>query len=81
LEAIVIEPAHPFAKLTYFEAAFGQILGPVIPEFLAKAGGYFWIIVTYECQTRWIRSDRLRSEQAFNTQRPVQIVEPIRETK
>ena len=37
---IVIEPAHPFAKLTYFEDVYGRILGPVIPEFLAKADGH-----------------------------------------
>jgi hypothetical protein len=73
---IVTEPAHPFAKPIYFEDFAGRILGPVIPEFLAKADDDFWIVTTWDCQTRWIRSDRLRSEQAFLTQAPVRIIEP-----
>jgi hypothetical protein len=61
----IIEPAHPFAKPTYFEDAFGRILGPVIPEFLARADGHFWIVTTFEGEARWIRSDRLRSRQVL----------------
>jgi hypothetical protein len=81
-EQVVIEPAHPKAKPIYFEDALGRILGPCFPEFLAKADGHFWIVTTLAGSARWIRSDRLRSRQAFETQQPVIVSDPIpREVK
>ncbi len=84
-EPVVIEPAvrpdgSPLAPI-YWEDNIGQILGPAVPEFVARAGGDFWIVTTFEGNARWIRSDRLRSKQAFDAQTPLQIVELIREPK
>jgi hypothetical protein len=82
-EGISVNPAHPRGRQMYWEDIDGRILGPVVPEHLAKVrtrnGDSFWVIVTYDGLPRWIRSDRLRSKQAFETQRPVQTIEPIRE--
>src|SRR6185503_4058894 len=80
--SIMIEPAHTNARPIYWEDALGRILGPAKPEFLAQVGTggknntNFWVVVLYEGQPGWIRSDRLRSRQSFDTQRPVQRIEP-----
>ncbi len=66
---IVIEPASPTAREIYWEQADGRIVGGVKPEFLAIVGtsptASFWIVTEYQGLPRWIRSDRLRSRQAF----------------
>jgi len=79
-----IEPASPKAHFVYWESGDCRILGPARPEFLAQIGAGlnstdFWVIIEFEGQPRWVRSDRLRSKQAFDTQRPVQVIELIRE--
>lgn len=85
-DQVVIEPAHPNARPIYFEDIAGRILGPATPEFLAQTGHGlkstdYWVVTTFEGQIRWIRSDRLRSKQAFDTQKPVHIIELIKEVK
>lgn len=87
---IVIEPAmkpdgSPLA-LVFWERSDGSIVGPAQPEHFAKAGNGdrdedFWIIAMYQDAPVWIRSDRLRSKRQFETQRPVQPIEPIRSVK
>lgn len=68
---IVIEPTSRDAKAVYWERANGRIYGPVCPEFMVKVGSgpsaTFWVISTYQGQIIWIRSDRLRSQQAFQS--------------
>jgi hypothetical protein len=80
---IIIEPASPKGRPVYWESADCRIVGPACPEFLAQIGAGlkstdFWVIVEFKGQPRWVRSDRLRSKQAFLAKRPVQIIEPIR---
>ena len=70
-DSIVIEPASPTAKPIYWENCRGEILGPAKVEWLAQVSDAFWVIVTFEGQPRWIRSDRLRSRQVFEGQQPV----------
>ena len=69
----VVDLAAPNARSVYWESTDGRILGPGQPEFLARVGAgdgaTFWVIVTYRGAVRWIRSDRLRSRQAWETQR------------
>lgn len=57
-------PAAPNARGVYWEAG-GRILGPAVPEFLARNGSTFWIVTTFEGQPRWINADRLRSRKVF----------------
>jgi len=60
-EGIQIEPAARNAKAIYWETGTGRILGPAVPEFLARDGSTFWISTAFEGQIRWINADRLRS--------------------
>ena len=81
----VIEPAQrpdgqPMTPI-YWESGIGQILGPAVPEYLARDGETFWIVTTFEGQIRWINADRLRSKKQFETQKPVREVELIREVR
>lgn len=84
-ETVVIEPAANNARQVFWEQADGRILGPAVPEFLAKVGdgprATFWIVVTHDGQPRWVRSDRLRSRRQFQTQLPVRTVEQIKEPR
>jgi hypothetical protein len=75
----VIEPASQNARPIYWESGDGRILGPAIPEFLARDGRTFWIVTTLEGQIRWINADQLRSKKAFEQQKPLRDVELIRE--
>lgn len=77
-EDIIIEPAATNARPVYWETGTGRILGPVTPELLAKDGETFWMVTTFEWQTRWINAGQLQSKQAFEQQIPVREVEPIR---
>jgi hypothetical protein len=69
---ITIEPAAPNAKPVYWERATGEIVGPARLEFLAKVGRgiteQYWVIVDYEGQPAWVRSDRLRSQRQCERQ-------------
>lgn len=69
---VTMELAGANARPIYWESADGDILGPATPEFLAMVGSgpgaTFWIVTTHEGLPRWIRSDRLRSKRAFETQ-------------
>ena len=80
-----IEPACRFdgspLSSIYWEAGTGEILGPATPEYFARHGHSDWIVITFEGQPRWIHADRLRSRKAFETQRPPQIVEWVREPR
>lgn len=72
---LAIEPAgkpdgSSLSKI-YWETGDGRILGPAVPQFLAREGSAFWLSATFEGQIRWINADRLRSKKAFDTQRPV----------
>ena len=78
----VIEPASPMAREVYWEQMDSRIIGGVKPIFLAMVGtgaaATFWIVVEYQGQPRWIRSERLRSRRAFQEQEQVREVQIIR---
>lgn len=78
-EGTVIEAAAPNAKPLYWEAGDGRILGPATPECLARSGAQFWIVTTFDGQTRWIDADLLRSRKAFSEQVAVRKAEIVRE--
>lgn len=80
-DRVVIEPAAPNARPIYWETGTGQILGPAVPEFLARDGRTFWISMTFEEQIRWINADRLRSRQAFEEQVQSTKVELVKELR
>lgn len=68
----IIEPAvkpdgRPLS-LVFWETGDGRILGPAVPELLAKDGGIFWIVTTFAGQILWVNTNRLRSRKAFETQ-------------
>jgi len=84
-DPVVIESAHPQAKPVYFERADGVIYGPAKVTDLSKTGTgaseRYWVIVKLQGRVSWVRSDRLRSKQAFETQPKVRTVEPIKEPR
>src|SRR5262245_50098962 len=84
VEDVVIEPAHPNAKPVYWERR-GSIVGPGIPEFLAKVGdgpsANFWVVVQFEGLPVWVNSIMLRSRAQFETQRPLAVVELVRDPR
>lgn len=77
-DTVAMCPAAQNARMVYWETSDGRILGPAIPEYLARDGGSYWIVATFEEEIRWINADRLRSRKAFEAQREVREVEPIR---
>jgi hypothetical protein len=82
---VVLEPAAANAKPIFWENAIGIVIGPATPEWLARVGdggqAAFWIVASFQGLDRWIRSDRLRSKHAFDTQRPMQVIELVREAR
>jgi len=68
----------------YWERA-GAIVGPGLPQFLAKVGdgpsASFWIVAQYENRPIWVNAVALRSRKQFEAQRPLTAVELIREPK
>ena len=84
-ESVVIETASPSARPVYFERNDGVIYGPARVTDLAKVGTgateQFWVIVEYQGQPAWLRSDRLRSKRAFEQQVKPKPVELIREPR
>ena len=80
-DEVLIEPAAPNAPQIYWERADLSIVGPGRPEFLAKVGTgtteRFWVIVEFQGQPAWVRSDQLRSRRAFEQQPEVRKVKPI----
>lgn len=81
----VIEPALKLdgrsLSAFYWETSDGRILGPAIPEFLARDGSTFWIVTTFDHHIRWIHADLLRSQRAFERQRKVHETEPVKEPR
>lgn len=84
-EPVIVEPAlkadgSPLTPV-YWESATGQILGPAVPEFFGAVGvgeaTTFWIVTTYQGETRWIRSDLLRTKQAYDEQQPMTVIELV----
>ena len=55
----------------YWESCDGRILGPAVPEFLARDRNSFWIVTTFEGQALWINADQLRSKRQWAEQKPV----------
>ena len=72
---VTVEVASPNPKAIYWETAEGRILGPAVPEYLARHGDTFWIVTTFDGQARWINADRLRSRKAFEDQPSIREVE------
>lgn len=76
-EEVIVEPAAANPKPIYWEAVDGRILGPALPECLARVGDEFWIVTTLDGHLIWLRSDRLRSRAAFEQQLVIHEVELI----
>lgn len=76
-EPMDIMPAAQNARAVYWETGTGRILGPAVPEFLARNGSTFWIVTTFEGQPRWINADWLRSRRAFENQPEVRECPPF----
>jgi hypothetical protein len=84
-EPVVIKHAvksdgRPLSAI-HWETGDGRILGPAMPQFLARDGASFWIVTTFEGQFWWINADLLRSPKAFKTKRKPQTVDLIKESK
>lgn len=62
IQNVEMQPAEPNAKVVYWEAGNGSILGPAVPEFLGRDGNTFWIVTTFRGQIRWINANRLRRD-------------------
>src|SRR5690242_8672079 len=80
---VTIEPAltangGPLSVI-YWETGDGRILGPAVPEFLAREKESFWIVTSFDGRSWWINADRLRSRRAFEGQVTSEIVEPVKE--
>lgn len=80
-EGVTIEPAHPNPRPVFWEKADGSIVGPGRPEFLARDGDSFWVVVQFEGQAIWVNSDRLRSRQQFEMQPPVTVVTFVKDPR
>jgi hypothetical protein len=74
----VAEPAT--GRPVYWEDARGAIReGRAV--LLGRDGATFWVGVDHAGGFSWVRDDRLRSRAAFEAQRPLRAVEPIRERR
>ncbi|THJ23578.1 MAG: hypothetical protein CAF45_007850 [Nitrospira sp. CG24E] len=84
-EDTIIEPAHPTAKPVYFLRNDGVIHGPATVTNLAKVGSgetaTYWVIVEFQGQASWVRSDRLRTRKQFEAQHRPQMVEFVKEPR
>jgi hypothetical protein len=70
---VAIEPAATNAKPIFWErVSIGEILGPAIPEFLARGGegptATFWVVAQFDGLPVWINSTQLRSRREFDAQ-------------
>jgi hypothetical protein len=78
-EDITVEPAAANARPVYWERADGSIVGPAVPEFLAKVGtgltASYWVVCQLHGQSVWVLTDRLRSRKAFEEQSEVRVVQ------
>lgn len=81
LKNIEVQPAASNARPIYWETGDGRILGPAVPEFLARDGETFWISTIFEGQIWWINADRLRSRKAFEGQEKPKTVELVKEPR
>lgn len=73
-KSVTIDPAmktdgSPLSSI-YWETGDGRILGPAVPEYLARDRNTFWIVVTFRGRIWWINADRLQSKKAFDAQFP-----------
>ena len=70
----------------YWETGAGAIVGPAIPECFLQAGSGlketdFWIVVSFEAETVWVRVDRLRSRRQFEQQKALREIELVKEPR
>lgn len=73
-----VAEAAPNRRPVYWEDARGAIReGWAV--LLGRDGDRFWVGVEHGAGFSWVRDDRLRSRSAFEAQRPLRPVEPIRE--
>jgi len=80
----VMDLALGAARPVYWERT-GSIVGPAIPEFLAKVGNgptaQFWVVVQYEGMLVWVNSNMLRSKRDFETHVSLRVVELMKEPR
>jgi hypothetical protein len=83
-DSIVIDPAAENARPIYWERT-GTIVGPAIPEFLAKVGegskASYWVVAQFEGQSVWINSIMIRSKKEFESQVPLKQIDLVREPR
>ncbi len=77
MEAALKPDGSPLSPV-FWERA-GAIVGPGIPEFLAKAGEEFWIVVQFRGQACWVNANQLRSRQQFEDQQPLKSIELMKD--
>lgn len=85
LEPAVTADGFPLRPV-YWERGDGSIVGPGQPEFFARidCGNReedFWLVVLFDGETVWIRSDRLRAERELSQQALPKIIEPVKEPR
>ena len=78
---VTIEPAANNPRSIFWEKADGSIVGPGIPEFLARVGDTFWVVCQLQGLPVWVNSDRLRSKRQFEHQVKPKIVEFVKEPR
>lgn len=71
LDQIEIEPAckqdGSSWSPVYWEDVHGRIVGPGVPEFSARVGRDYWLVIQYQGLPSWIHTDRLRSKRQWET--------------
>jgi hypothetical protein len=72
------EPAS--GRPVYWEDARG-VIQEGLAVLLGRDGTTFWVGIETTDGFQWVRDDRLRSRAAFEAQRPLRAVEPIRERR
>ena len=81
---VVIERVAENPKPVYWERA-GPIIGPGIPEFMAKGGdgltASYWVIVQFQGEPIWVNSIVLRSRRQFEQQIKPKPFERIKEPR
>ncbi len=73
-------------KPVYWERGDGSIVGPGQPEFFARIGcgnreEDFWLVVLFDGETAWIRSDRMCTKLRYDQQVLPKITETVKEPR
>ena len=82
---VVIETATENPRPVYWERVNGSIVGPGIPEFMAKVDDgpkdSYWVVAQFAGQPIWVNSIVLRSRRQFEQQIKPKPFERIKEPR